>query len=282
MTFCQYTADNVQLVGMSEHVHQGQLTSVLFADSKTLVTAGSDSTISVWALVITANSVDLQPKMTLFGHRSAVTTIAVSKSFSALLSASSDGQVLLWDLNRLELVRILTTGKAVEVSCLAISEVGKTLINTQCARINDVTGVIVLCRGSEVSLWTLNGDVILKQNIYVEGDESISSCAFYEGSGNEFLERNLIFTGHKKGVVNVSVLLLFQTRDLCRLNMSQVWNMAISDAAFVLEHVKRMHHLDQAGYNIGTTITSILPMAQKVFTGDDDGRVYEWNCIQRQ
>ena len=105
---------------MSEHVHQGQLTSVLFANSKTLVTAGSDCTISVWALVITANSVDLQPKMTLFGHRSAVTTIAASNSFSALLSASSDGQVLLWDLNRLELVRRLTTGKPVEVSCFAV------------------------------------------------------------------------------------------------------------------------------------------------------------------
>lgn len=34
-----------------------------------------------------------------------------------------------------------------------------------------------------------------------------------------------------------------------------------------------MHHLDHAGYNIGATITSILPMAQKVYTGDGDGRV---------
>lgn len=74
----------------------------------------------------------------------------------------------------------------------------------QCARINDVTGVIMLCRGPEVSLWTLNGEAILEQNIYVKGDEMISSCAFYEGSGNEYLERNLIFTGHRKGVVNVS------------------------------------------------------------------------------
>ena len=73
----------------------------------------------------------------------------------------------------------------------------------QCARINDVTGVIMLCRGLEVSLWTLNGDPILGEDIYVEGDDTISSCAFYEGSGNEYLERNLIFTGHKKGIVNV-------------------------------------------------------------------------------
>lgn len=152
----------------------------------------------------------------------------------------------------------------------------------QCARINDVTGVIMLCRGPDVSLWTLNGDPILEQNIYVEGDDSISSCAFYEGSGNEYLERNLIFTGHRKGVVNVSFLLFFPSIDLCQLIMPQVWNTAISDTAFVLEHVKCMHHLDHAGYNMSTTITSILPMAQKVYTGDDDGRVYEWDCIQRQ
>ena len=42
--------------------------------------------------------------------------LAVSQSFRALLSASSDGQVLLWDLNRLELVRRLTTGAPIEVS----------------------------------------------------------------------------------------------------------------------------------------------------------------------
>lgn len=208
----QDTADTLQLIGLSEHVHQGQLTFVLFADSKTLVTAGSDCTISIWTLLITPNSVDLQPKITLFGHRSTVTTLAVSRSFSTLLSASADGQVLLWDLNRLELIRRLRTGKPVEVSFLPTIEAVDKLRNMQCARINDVTGVIMLCRGSEVSLWTLNGDLILEQNIYVEGDESISSCAFYEGSGNEFLERNLIFTGHKKGVVNVSSLPVLSSR----------------------------------------------------------------------
>lgn len=63
-----------------------------------------------------------------------------------------------------------------------------------------------------MSLWTLNGNLIVEQNIFVEGDDIISSCAFYEGTGDEYLERNLIFTGHKKGVVNVCL------RGACSLN----------------------------------------------------------------
>lgn len=42
---------------------------------------------------------------------------------------------------------------------------------------------------------------------------------------------------------------------------------------FVLEHVKRMHHLDPAGFNVSAGMTCMLPTAQTVYTGDEDGRV---------
>ena len=61
----------------------------------------------------------------------------------------------------------------------------------------------MICRGPNVALFTLNGDYLLEQPVCVEGDEVITSCAFYEGSGNEYLEQDLIFTGHRRGVVNV-------------------------------------------------------------------------------
>ena len=108
-------ADISQLVGLFEHVHVGQLSTAQFADSKTLVTAGSDCTVSIWTVIATSKAVDLQPRKTLFGHRTPITVLAVSKSFGTLLSASVDGRVILWDLNRLELVRVLTEGKPVEV-----------------------------------------------------------------------------------------------------------------------------------------------------------------------
>ena len=74
----------------------------------------------------------------------------------------------------------------------------------QCACINDVSGTIMLCRGPEVTLFTLNSDLLLEQNVCAEGDEVITSCAFYEGEGNEYIEQDLVFTGHRRGVVNVS------------------------------------------------------------------------------
>lgn len=63
--------------------------------------------------------------------------------------------------------------------------------------------MVMLCRARMLSLFTLNGQAILEQSVCREPDDTITSCAFYEGSGNEFLERELIFTGHKRGIVNV-------------------------------------------------------------------------------
>ena len=130
----------------------------------------------------------------------------------------------------------------------------------------------MLGRGRVVSLYTLNGDAILEQDICVEGDDAVVSCAFYEGSGNEYLERDLIFTGQKKGVANVSSDKKFQefTRVLI---LEQIWSKVVRGGAFALDHVKRMHHLDQAGFNVGAAMTCVLPMAHTVYTGDEDGRV---------
>ncbi|MCJ1307953.1 hypothetical protein MMC25_001602 [Agyrium rufum] len=241
-----FQSDSKRLVGLFEHMHQGQLSVVLFADSQTLITAGNDCTVSTWTVTTGSKIVEIMPRASFFGHRTIVTALAVSKSFSTLLSASSDGQILLWDLNRSELIRAIEAGSAIE-----------------CARINDVTGTIILCRGSNVALFTINGALLIEQHVCVEGDDAIVSCSCYEGTGTDYPRRELIFTGHKRGVVNI-------------------WSLAIRDGQYVLDHVKRLNHMDQAGFNIGAAITAVLPMPNVVYTGDDDGRVYEWDCIERQ
>ena len=213
----------------------------MFANSKTLITAGEDCVISVYAVSTSlGRPVELLPRSSLFGHKAPVTSIAVSKAFSSFVSISSDGQAFLWDLNRLEFVRKLPIARPVE-----------------CATINDVSGEIMLCCGPNVVLYTINGALILDQNVCSEPDDYVHSCAFYEGASNEWLENFLVFTGHRRGRVNI-------------------WKRQIRDGKWVLELLRRLDHVDarsESGSNYDAGITCITPMPGSVYTGDDEGRV---------
>lgn len=234
-------ANSTKPAGLFENLHIGQISCACFADSKTLITAGEDCVVSVYALqTLPGKPVELLPRSSLFGHKSPVTTIAVSKAFSTLLTASADGQAFLWDLNRLSFIRKLPLVRPVE-----------------CARINDISGEILFCSGPNVILYTLNGTLLLEQNVCFEQDDYIHSCAFYEGAGNEWLDNYLIFTGHKRGRVNV-------------------WRRSIVGSRWTLELLRKLDHVDyknDKGGNTEAGITCISPMPTCVYTGDDDGRV---------
>ncbi|KAI4593457.1 hypothetical protein KJ359_009347 [Pestalotiopsis sp. 9143b] len=249
-----YFTENRKNAGINENLHIGQISCILVADSKTLVTAGEDCVVSVHSIHTShGKPVDLHLRSALFGHKTPVTTIAVSKAFSTLVTISADGHVFLWDLNRLEFVRKLPRcPRAVE-----------------CASINDVSGEIMICSGPNVTLYTLNGELLLDQNVCAPGehDDFVHSCSFYEGSGSEWLENFILFTGHRRGKVNI-------------------WKRSVTkNGRWVLEPIRRLDHIDarsESGANFEAAITCIYPTPQIVYTGDDDGRVYEWNLIQRE
>ncbi|KAK0781207.1 Beige protein-like 1 [Friedmanniomyces endolithicus] len=252
-----FSSNTKRLLGLNENAHIGRITAAVLADSKTLVTAGADCTIAVWTVNTSRDLVDLQPKTCLFGHRRPVTLLASSRVFSTLLSVSTDGQVLLWGLNRLTCVRVLLPAGGPRV---------------QAARVSNATGRIVLCQGSYVLLFTINGHLLVKQKICDDtpdesSDDGVVTCSFYEGAGNEFLERELLFTGHKHGVANIWAL---TTRP--------------EDGTWHLQLVKRLNHVDASredGGNMAASITAILPMPAAVYTGDETGRVWEWDCVVR-
>ncbi|CAK7567360.1 MAG: Beige protein-like 1 [Sporothrix epigloea] len=247
-----YHSDNRKLAGLFEGIHIGQISCVAIAGSKTLITAGEDCAVTVHSVLQSGSGkpVKLLARSSLFGHKTPVTVLAVSSAFGTLLTVSRDGVAMLWDLNRLELIRKLPGARPVD-----------------CARINDATGEILLCSGPNVVLYTLNGDLLLDQNVCGGGPEdSVQSCAFYEGAGNEWLENYLVFTGHRRGRVNI-------------------WRKVVGPLGrWVLELVRQLDHVDpksETGANVDAAITCIAPMPQMVYTGDDDGRVCEWNLIQR-
>lgn len=197
--------------------------------------------MSVYSVVTTPGKpVELVPKSSLFGHKTPVTAIAVSKPFSTFVTASSDGQTFLWDLNQLSFIRKLPLVRPVE-----------------CAQINDISGEIMLCSGRNVLLYTLNGTLILDQTVCADQEDYVHSCAFYEGASNEWLENYLIFTGHRKGVVNV-------------------WRKSVVAGKWTLELLRRLDHVDSRsdkGENTVAGITCISLMPTCVYTGDDEGRV---------
>ncbi|GME28908.1 hypothetical protein GTA08_BOTSDO12235 [Neofusicoccum parvum] len=240
-----YATDSKKLIGLWEHLHQGQISCATFVDGKTLITAGTDCTVAVWNVIAHSKTVDLVPKVCFFGHRHPVSVLATSRAFSTFLSADSSGQVFLWDLNRSEFVR----------------RIGKADAPVSCARINNLNGHIMLCTGSRLMLYTLNGRLLLDQDVCdtIDPDDVVYSCAFYEGVGNEWLEKELILTGHRRGVVNV-------------------WHKTLEPGTgeWILELLKRLNHVDPSredGGNYPGSISCILPMAQTVYTGDDDGKV---------
>lgn len=247
-----YSSDNRQQIGLFEHLHIGQLCCAEFVDSTTLVTAGLDCTIATWNVVSTSKMVDLQPRATLFGHCAPVNVLAFSRSLSALLSASEDGEICLWDLNRAEFVRKINLSQAIGREMAEDCSIPKGSA-IACAHINDVSGDILLCQGSTIFIFTVNADFLLRQ----DAGDPILSCVAYEGVGSEWLERDIMFTGHKRGVV-------------------RVWSKVIRDGRFELECIRQLNHVDQTkefGGNTDSGISCILAMPQVVYTGDEDGKV---------
>lgn len=106
-------------------------------------------------------------------------------------------------------------------------------------------------------MYTLNGEVLVDQPVCDTSDDRVLSCVFYEGVQNEWLERELVLTGHSRGVVNI-------------------WSKNIRGGQFELELIRQLHHTDNSrdnGANITAGISCILALPQVVYTGDEAGRV---------
>ena len=247
-----FSANTKRLLGLYENTHIGPITAALQPDSKTLVTAGADCTIGIWGVSMSRDLIDIQPKTYLFGHRAPITILTASRMFSTLLSISSDGHALIWGLNRHQCVRIL-------------HQAGEPSI--QAAKVSNATGHILMCQGPNILLYTLNGHLLVRQKVCDSANDQLMSCTFYEGAGNEWVERELILTGHTRGIANV-------------------WTLTtLLDGTWYLQLLKRLNHTDPSredGGNFSAAITTILPMPQAVYTGDEDGKVWEWDCVQRR
>lgn len=257
-----FDTDSRKLLGLYEELHIGPISIVQFLDSKTLITGGADCVIGVWDLASSSDRVDLRLKEYLFGHRTSITHLAASKIYSTLASASSDGQVIIWDLNRFECIRVLrpadpdpttTTPSSTPITAVAIS---------------DLTGQILICTGATATLHTINGHTLLTQRLGDDdSSEPITCASFYTGSAPsaEYVSTQLLFTGHARGTV-------------------KIWSLVnLSDGAWHYQLVKYLAHADPAkeglvrGY-VAPNVTVVEVGEKAVWVGLENGSVV--SCLR--
>uniref|UniRef100_A0A8C1ZRP0 Lysosomal trafficking regulator n=1 Tax=Cyprinus carpio TaxID=7962 RepID=A0A8C1ZRP0_CYPCA len=129
---------------------------------------------------------EVETQVHLYGHTAEVTGLFVCKPYSILISVSRDGTCILWDLNRLCYVQSLTGHKS-PVNAVSASETTGDI-----ATVCDSVG-----GGSDLRLWTINGDLIG----HVHCREIICSLAF--SNQPEGVSVNVIAGGLENGVVRL-------------------------------------------------------------------------------
>lgn len=121
----------------------------------------------------------------LYGHHASVTCLAVSTAYNLIISGSEDQTCIVWDLSKLTYVRQLAQHMA-PITAIAI---------------NDLTGDIATCAGTYLYVWSVNGQLIVKENTSLQNNNHIQCCAMSELS--EWDEENVILTGSMDGVVRM-------------------------------------------------------------------------------
>ncbi|XP_060781470.1 lysosomal-trafficking regulator isoform X4 [Neoarius graeffei] len=132
------------------------------------------------------SEMEVESQVHLYGHTDEVTGLFVCKPYSILISVSRDGTCIIWDLNRLCYVQSLTGHKS-PVNAVSASETTGDI-----ATVCDSVG-----GGSDLRLWTVNGDLIG----HVHCRENICSIAF--SNQPEGVSVNVIAGGLHNGVVRL-------------------------------------------------------------------------------
>ncbi|XP_069036025.1 lysosomal-trafficking regulator isoform X2 [Lepisosteus oculatus] len=167
-----------------------QVTSCAWVpDSCQLFTGSKCGVITAYGNRFTSSApseMEVESQVHLYGHTAEVTSLFVCKPYSILISVSRDGTCIIWDLNRLCYVQSLTGHKSPVTAVSASETTGD--IATVC---DSVGG------GSDLRLWTVNGDLIG----HVHCREIICSVAF--SNQTEGMSVNVIAGGLENGVVRL-------------------------------------------------------------------------------
>ncbi|CAG8486905.1 4172_t:CDS:10 [Ambispora leptoticha] len=236
--------DTRKMIGLYESLHLETISCARFADARTFITGGTDAVVCIWRFIWHVKDPQFRFMECLRGHSAKINCLATSRSYSVIISGSDDKTCIIWDLNRMKYIRQLEGHEA----------------PIQFVSINDTTGDIATCCGPTIRLWSINGDLLITKSAV----DPVLCCVFYEGKLNEWFERDVILTGHKKGVV-------------------KVWNKTYVDGEkkvwkWCLEHRHTLKHENRIGVKFSADIVALFTSANQraLYCGDSVGKVHAW------
>ncbi|PIK52861.1 putative WD repeat and FYVE domain-containing protein 3-like [Apostichopus japonicus] len=216
------SCDTERAVTVFEGKTYGEILCAACPNSKTIITGGTSTVVHVWHLESGKDGCkQLTLKQSLYGHTKAVGCLAISTTYSFIVSGSKDQTCIVWDLNQLVFIRQLK-GLKDAVTAIAINDLlnsrstDQTLspspsetveapistpIPTPSETVEARSGDIATCAGVHLHLWSINGDRIANVNTSTGRDQQILCCAMSELV--EWDLQNVVLTGSTDGVVRM-------------------------------------------------------------------------------
>ncbi|XP_055879864.1 lysosomal-trafficking regulator-like isoform X2 [Biomphalaria glabrata] len=169
----------------------GQITCVeSVPDCRLLFCAGTAGIINIYSMTHNSSkpsSLQLRGvKKSLYGHNEPITCLCVCQAFSIVVSGSADGTCIIWDLNRLNYVRSITTHNG-EIHAMAISDTLGDIASVS------LTGKDNCC----IQLHSVNAKLVATQDV---GD--VVHCLAYS-TAPEGRSVNLIAGGLESGTIRL-------------------------------------------------------------------------------
>ncbi|PIK53971.1 WD repeat and FYVE domain-containing protein 3 [Apostichopus japonicus] len=119
------SCDTERAVTVFEGKTYGEILCAACPNSKTIITGGTSTVVHVWHLESGKDGCkQLTLKQSLYGHTKAVGCLAISTTYSFIVSGSKDQTCIVWDLNQLVFIRQLK-GLKDAVTAIAINDLTK-------------------------------------------------------------------------------------------------------------------------------------------------------------
>jgi WD40 repeat protein len=180
--------DDDALQMLYKNMHDGPITvAILSPDLCTLITGGQDSVLGVWRKQHLADRFEYVTS--LCGHHSSICALAMTKTYSLIVSGARDSTLLVWDLNRLTCIRRLDCFEGQRIVTVAFDE---------------SNGDLIVASLHGIHVFDVNMRHVVTHRLPMRLSDGITSMLVLPTPLDQAVDATLcVVTGHQDGTFNV-------------------------------------------------------------------------------